>query len=101
MLPYLTNFPDSLQDEYETYLKENFITPIEDLGFEFIGYGHMGSDEKYAATHILQFSQTVGYLDNSQIKAKLQELMTNDDNQPMSIFQRYFTTLWVYIPYVG
>lgn len=94
------NFNTFQDPEFKTQLEEQFINPLKELGFELVGtnsFGPTDLSDNISGCHTLIFERTrkLYPYDISEI----QKLMVDDDSQPLSTYQLYFGTLWVFIPY--
>ena len=88
--------PGEYMDEYlQEFLQEGFIKPMEEMGAEFEGYGHMTHEESCTGVHVLFFT---GY-EGSYFR--LDRIMSADDGQPKSGFTRFWDNVWITIPYSG
>ena len=79
-------------------LKEQFIDPLDKLGFGIKAYSDQFDEPTSTGVHILIFEHD-GNKDCTLNQIK--ELMTDDDSQPMSSYTYFAGTLWIYIPYCG
>jgi hypothetical protein len=95
-------FTTLLELEIAEVLVNDFIKPLENLGFTFDKYGHVGDDEDCKGTHILKFTEhQKPAIDTRQGDwgAMIQTCTQDDDSQPQATFRYYAGTLWLYIPY--
>jgi hypothetical protein len=86
-----------------SWLEEDFISPLKEVGFEFKGYAHVYDGEE-GGTHILKFKETqVGSIIGNSRQADhitMVKICTqDDDSQPSATYRYYLGTLWLYIPY--
>ena len=84
--------------DWKDQLTEQFINPLQKLGFEFQNYDHTWHNKTCTGVHIL----TLEHDGNSPCtRRQIKDLMIDDDSQPFSNYTYYFGTLWIYIPYSG
>ena len=100
-------FTTKLEMEVAEVMVNDFIRPLENLGFTFDKYGHIGDDEDCKGTHILKFTEIKKpqYAPIDQRKGDWEAMVRvctqDDDSQPEATFRYYAGTLWVYIPYAA
>lgn len=71
------------------------------MGFDFKGYGGVWEKEPgFYGAHILIFDlrNDIKEVDEAKLKKICEQ---DDDSQPMSVYQIYFGTLWIMMPYCG
>lgn len=84
------------------YFQDEFIKPLERLGFNFLGIGGIHRDTEIGA-HVLFFEHDsdIDFSDED-----LQRICIKDDDPTGGLFSSYhfryyFGTLWVFVPYVS
>lgn len=93
------NTPEGQEFERD-YLNPNFITPLNNLGFEIKGFQSIGNDEDYSSCHIMVFEALDSFhMDTPEWDNMVEICTQDDDDQPHGQFRFYHGTLWVFIPY--
>jgi len=81
--------------DFNEQCQEQYIDKMQGMGFKFQGYGSMGNHDNGA--HVLIFEHTYGA---PEFRPHwIEDLMQDDDGQPMAVCQIYFGTVWIFIPY--
>lgn len=77
-----------------------YTEPLGKLGFELKSFQFNSAKDNipglYHSAHFLIFEHNG---DNTPMLSQIQACMVDDDNQPFSVFQFFFGTLYVFIPY--
>ena len=94
-LQFNENVPEA---EFIQYINEQYLIKLFDMGFTLQGYNHLEPKQPdLAGVHILQLEQTD---ENKGYTVKqIEELLTDDDGQPMSTYSLFLGSLIIFIPY--
>ena len=86
----------TIEPEWETELEETLVNPLLLLGFELKSYSNQFQPNGLAGVHTFIFEHD----DQTVFKSSdIENLMTEAENRPTSVFQRSLDILWVFLPY--